>query len=69
MTLFNGANLWVDSADTIMKDIADTPIGDEAWSGGNGGQPSSSASSSASISSSATPEAWNRFTCGSYGEK
>lgn len=29
MTLFNGLNLWTDSADTVKKDIANTPIGDE----------------------------------------
>ncbi|KAL2855146.1 glycosyl hydrolase family 61-domain-containing protein [Aspergillus pseudodeflectus] len=33
MTLFNGLNLWVDSAETIELDILDTPIADEVWQG------------------------------------
>lgn len=37
MKLFNGANLWVDSAADIQADIYDTPIGDEAWTGGSYG--------------------------------
>jgi hypothetical protein len=37
MTLFNGLNLWTDSVDTVKKDIADTPIGDEIWDGGSSG--------------------------------
>jgi hypothetical protein len=33
MKLFNGLNLWVDSADSIEEDILSTPIGDDAWNG------------------------------------
>ncbi|RHZ57397.1 lytic polysaccharide monooxygenase auxiliary activity family 9 protein [Aspergillus thermomutatus] len=33
MTLFNGLNLWTDSADEVETDILDTPIGDDVWKG------------------------------------
>ncbi|KAJ5985352.1 hypothetical protein N7499_008369 [Penicillium canescens] len=33
MKLFNGLNLWTDSADTIESDILNTPIGDDVWNG------------------------------------
>jgi hypothetical protein len=33
MKLFNGLNLWTDSADAIKSDILDTPIGDDVWNG------------------------------------
>lgn len=54
MKLFNGANLWMDSAADIMADIYDTPIGDEAWTGGSSG---SAPSTSENVASSvpATP--------------
>jgi hypothetical protein len=55
MTLFNGLNLWVDKAKDIEADIAQTPIGDEVWTGGDSG--SSSSGSSISSSSSATASA------------
>ncbi|KAF7590206.1 hypothetical protein BBP40_003137 [Aspergillus hancockii] len=32
MKLFNGLNLWTNSADEIKGDILKTPIGDNAWS-------------------------------------
>ncbi|KAI1849829.1 hypothetical protein JX265_012295 [Neoarthrinium moseri] len=51
MTLFNGLNLWTDSASQIKTDIADTPIGDAVFSSSSS---SSSASSSSSSSSSST---------------
>ncbi|KAL5362917.1 glycosyl hydrolase family 61-domain-containing protein [Aspergillus floccosus] len=50
MKLFNGANLWVDSADKIEADILDTPVGDDVWSG-SGSSSSGSASSAAAASS------------------
>lgn len=31
MTLFNGLNLWKDTAKEIKPDIAQTPIDDEVW--------------------------------------
>jgi hypothetical protein len=31
MTLFNGLNLWTDSADKVETNILDTPIGDDVW--------------------------------------
>ncbi|KAI9935115.1 hypothetical protein ASPWEDRAFT_175837 [Aspergillus wentii DTO 134E9] len=31
MKLFNGLNLWVDSADEVEADINKTPIGDSVW--------------------------------------
>jgi hypothetical protein len=33
MKLFNGLNLWTDSADAIESDILNTPIGDDVWNG------------------------------------
>lgn len=62
MKLFNGLNLWVNSADEIESDILDTPIGDNVWRGT--GSSSSSASSTTSIYASATPEPTQLFTCG-----
>ncbi|OJJ68867.1 hypothetical protein ASPBRDRAFT_131816 [Aspergillus brasiliensis CBS 101740] len=51
MTLFNGLNLWVDSAEKIELDILETPIGDDVWTGSGSGSSSSAASSSASSAS------------------
>ncbi|KAJ5370216.1 endoglucanase [Penicillium cataractarum] len=50
MTLFDGLNLWMDTAKRIEADIAQTPIGDEVWTGGGSGN--SSVSSSSVFSSS-----------------
>ncbi|KAJ5569235.1 hypothetical protein N7450_011721 [Penicillium hetheringtonii] len=61
MTLFNGLSVWTDSVDTIKSDIANTPIGDEVWSGGSARD---SSVSSSSASTSATPGAGAKFTCG-----
>ncbi|PYH91886.1 hypothetical protein BO71DRAFT_384765 [Aspergillus ellipticus CBS 707.79] len=52
MTLFNGLNLWMDSADAVELDILDTPIGDDVWVGGSSGV---SVSVSSSVVSSAAP--------------
>jgi hypothetical protein len=67
MTLFNGLNLWKDTAKEIKPDIAQTPIGDEVWTGGNSGSSSVSGSSVVTPSAS-SPPAYTRltFSCGSY---
>ncbi|GLB06588.1 hypothetical protein AtubIFM57258_001898 [Aspergillus tubingensis] len=54
MTLFNGLNLWVDSAEKIQTDILETPIGDDVWNGSGSGS-SSAASPSVSSASVASP--------------
>lgn len=78
MTLFNGLNLWVDKAKDVEADIAQTPIGDEPWTGGN--SDSSSASSSSAFSSSSIASSpsstlsassapaynWGSSSCGEY---
>lgn len=50
MKLFNGLNLWVNTADEIEVDISNTPIGDDVWNGSG---------SSTSTSSSAAPSKAN----------
>ncbi|GES66677.1 endoglucanase [Aspergillus terreus] len=65
MKLFNGLNLWVDSADAIETDILDTPVGDDVWNGSG----SSSSSSSGSASSSAAAAASSTPSYSSYGQQ
>ncbi|OJK00068.1 hypothetical protein ASPACDRAFT_28189 [Aspergillus aculeatus ATCC 16872] len=45
MTLFNGLNLWTDSAEKVQLDFLETPIGDDVWSGAGSGSPSAATSS------------------------
>lgn len=58
MRLFNGLNLWTDSVDSVVADILDTPVGDDAWIGSSSELDSaSSVSSAAAASSTAAVEA------------
>lgn len=61
MKLFNGVNLWVNSADEVESDILDTPIGDDVWSGT--GSSSSLVSSSSAADASATLKSNQQFAC------
>lgn len=54
MTLFNGLNLWVDKAATINKDMDQTPVGDEPWTGGGSAKQASYSSDSTPSSASST---------------
>ncbi|PYH44747.1 lytic polysaccharide monooxygenase auxiliary activity family 9 protein, partial [Aspergillus saccharolyticus JOP 1030-1] len=54
MTLFNGLNLWMNSADQIEEDILDTPIGDEVWIGKGSASSASLSSATHQVAAAAT---------------